>query len=195
LANETHDAQWFAVWTHSHCEELVHAQLVAKGFNVFLPTMRTWSRRAGKRRIVPLPMFPGYLFVHREMDKTSHVELLKTRGVVRILGERWDRLTPIPDSEIEALQRLECAEMPVLPHPYLREGHTGRITSGPLKGLEGILVRSRPNQGLLVLSVDLLNQSVAVEVDCTIVVPTGSTTAAAAASQPRFARRAVPLGL
>jgi transcription termination/antitermination protein NusG len=190
LASESQNPQWFAVWTHSHCEELVHAQLLAKGFDAFLPTMRTWSRRAGKRRLIPLPMFPGYLFVHRVMDKTSYVELLKTRGTVRILGERWDRLTPIPDAEIEALQHLERADVPVLPHAYLRQGQTVRITRGPLSGLQGILVRSRPNQGLLVLSVELLHQSVAVEVDCTIVVPVGGPVAAPVLSRPQPARAA-----
>jgi len=167
--------QWYAIWTHSHCEQLVQDQLSAKEFDTFLPTMRTWSRRGGKRRLIPLPMFPSYLFVHREMDKSSYIELLKTRGIVRILGERWDRLTPIPDAEIAALQRIESAEVPVLSHPYLREGQTVRITHGPLSGLEGILVRRRPNQGLLILSVELLHQSVAVELDCTVVVPVGSS--------------------
>ncbi|PYR76095.1 MAG: hypothetical protein DMF86_13390 [Acidobacteria bacterium] len=62
-------AEWFAIWTHSHCEQLVHDQLAGKGFEVFLPTIRVWSRRAGKRRLIPLPMFPGYLFAHCTMDK------------------------------------------------------------------------------------------------------------------------------
>jgi transcriptional antiterminator NusG len=187
LAGGPQKAQWFAVWTHSHCEELVHSQLVAKGFEAFLPTIRTWSRRAGKRQLIPLPTFPSYLFVHREIDKFSYIEVLKTRGVVRILGERWDRLTPISDAEIDALKRIQSAEVPVLPHPYLREGQTVRITRGPLAGVEGILVRSRPNHGLLVLSVDLLHQSVAVEVDCTSVVPVGSHNAMAPGVHPRMA--------
>jgi len=163
--------QWFAVWTHSHCEQLVRDQLASKRFEVFLPMLRAWSRRAGTRRLIPTPMFPGYLFVHHEMDKTSHTELLKTRGVVRLLGERWDRLTPVADEEITALQRILQADLPVLPHPYLHEGQRVRITDGPLADVEGILVRSRPTRGLLVLSVNLLHQSVAVEVDGTIVVP------------------------
>ena len=170
----TVDTPWFAIWTHSHCEQLVHEQLTAKQFETFLPTIRTWSRRAGKRRLIPLPMFPGYLFVHHDMDKTSQIELLKTRGVVKLLGERWDRLSPVPSVEIDALHRIQVADLPVLPHAYLREGQRVRITRGALAGVEGILVRSRPNQGLLVLSVDLLHQSVAVEVDCTLVAPVGS---------------------
>lgn len=176
------DAQWFAVWTHSHCEPAVHDQLIAKGFQAFLPLIRTWSRRAGTQRLIPVPMFASYLFVRDFIDKHSYVEILKTRGVVRILGERWDRLTPIADSEIEALQRLQSTELPVLPHPYLREGQRVRIVDGPLTGVEGILAHSKPTKGLLVLSVDLLQRSVAVEIDCTRVVPVTSPLAFAAGS-------------
>jgi transcription termination/antitermination protein NusG len=166
-------ARWFAIWTHSHCEQLVHDQLNAKGFRAFLPIVRTWSRRTGQRRLIPRPMFPGYLFVHQLMDKASYIEILKTKGVVRILGGGWDRLTPVADAEIEALQRVITTDLLVLPHPYMREGQRVRIDAGPLAGIEGIFVRSRPNRGLLVLSVNLVHQSVAVEVDCTTVIPLG----------------------
>jgi transcription termination/antitermination protein NusG len=164
-------AEWFAIWTHSHCEQLVRDQLADKGFRTFLPTIRAWSRRAGTRRLIPLPMFPGYLFVHCAMDKAAYIEVLRARGVVRILGERWDRLAGVPDAEIEALQRLLEIDAPVLPHPYLHEGQRVRITSGAFEGIEGLLVRSRPARGLLVLSIELLHQSVAVEIDCTAVTP------------------------
>jgi transcription antitermination factor NusG len=166
--------QWFAVWTNSHCEQLVHDQLHAKGFETFLPTLPTWSRRAGVKRLIPLPMFPSYLFVHDSMTKAAHVEMLKTRGVVRLLGANWDLLTPVADDEIEALRRIAGTEMTVMPHPYLHEGQRVRITHGPLSGVEGILVRTRPKQGMLVLSVDLLRQSVAVEIDCTAAAPVGN---------------------
>jgi len=171
------DAQWFAIWTHSHCEQLVHDQLSAKGFCPFLPTVRTWSRRTGARRLIAVPMFPGYLFIHHAVEKASYIEILKTKGIVQILGERWDRLSPVADAEIEALRRVVDTNVAVLPHPYLREGQRVRITDGPLAGVEGILVRSRPKHGLLVLSVNLLHQSVAVEVDCTTVVPVGGSSA------------------
>ncbi len=80
----------------------------------------------------------------------------------------------MPDSEIDALQRIQRAEVPVLLRPYLREGQRVRITDGPLAGIEGRLVHTKPNKGLLVLSIDLLQRSVAVELDCTQVVPIGA---------------------
>ena len=168
------EPQWFALWTNSHCEQFVCEQLVAKGFEAFLPTMREWSQRAGIRRLIPVPMFPGYLFVRHAMDKHGSLEIVKTRGLVRILGERWDRLAAIPDAEIEAIQRIARSDLALRPYPYLQEGQRVRITDGPLCDVEGILVRSKPNRGLLVLSISLLQRSVAVEVDGAVVVPAGT---------------------
>ena len=118
------------------------------------------------------PMFPGYLFLHHAMDKAAYVEVSKVRGLVQVLGERWDRLTAIPDEEMQALEQIATAQQRVLPFPYLKEGQRARITAGPLAGLEGILVEARPQQGLLVVSVHLLQRSVAVAVDATAVEPT-----------------------
>ncbi len=165
------EPRWFAVWTQSHCEQLVCDQLSAKGFETFLPTIREWSRRAGVRRLIPVPMFTGYLFLRHAIEKRSYVDIISTRGVVRILGERWDRLAPVEDAEIEAIQRLRESELALMPYPYLREGQRVRIVEGPLTGVEGFLVRQKAARGLLVLSVNLLNRSVAVEVECAAVVP------------------------
>src|SRR5262249_54526254 len=169
----TAQAQWFAVWVRSHFEQLVRDQLAAKGMHVFLPTIKTWLRRAGKRHVVPVPMFPGYLFLHHAMDKHGYVKILQTRGVVRILGERWDRLASIDEAEIAAIQRLVTTDVHVVPHPYLREGHRVRLTDGPLSGVEGVLMQVKAGKGLLVISVELLQRSVAVEEDCTCVVSAG----------------------
>jgi len=162
---------WYALWTRSHCEQLVYDQLAAKGFRLSLPKIDIWSRRGHVRHLTCVPMFPGYLFLHHAVDKPSYVEIRKARGLVRVLGERWDRLPTIPDGEIEAIHRIVNARIPALPHPYLREGQKVRIRRGPLADVEGILVRTRPNKGLVVVSVDLLRRSVAVEVDCTYVTP------------------------
>jgi transcription antitermination factor NusG len=162
---------WYALWTNSHCEQLVYDQLIQKGFRALLPTVDVWSRRRGVKRLIPSPMFPGYLFLHAEMDKTNYIEVSKARGLVCLLGERWDRLTAIPDEEMQAIQRVAETRQPVLPHPYLKEGQRARIISGPLAGVEGLLIETRAEQGLLVLSLHLLQRSVAVVVDGLDVVP------------------------
>ena len=164
--------QWCAIWTHAHCEQLVHDQLVAKGIDVFLPLMTAWSRRAGVQHLIQVPMFPGYLFFRSAGDKASYIEVLKARGVTRILGDGWDRPAVVADEEIETVQRLLAAKVPVLSHPYLQEGQRVRITDGPLADVEGILLHSKPQKGLLIVSVNLLKRSVAIELNCTAVVPT-----------------------
>ena len=164
-------AHWCALWTHAHCEQLVHDQLKAKNFDVFLPMITVWSRRGGLRHQIRVPMFPGYLFLRHAVNKASYIEIQKTRGLTRILGERWDRPAIVADAEIAIVQRLLDTMLPVVAHPYLQEGQRVRIVEGPLADLEGILVHGKPSKGLLVVSVHLLQRSVAVEIDCTLVVP------------------------
>ena len=163
--------EWYALWTHSHCEQLVHDQLAGKGFHPFLPTLDVWSRRRGVRRRIRVPMFPGYLFLCDEMDKASYLQVRSVRGLVRVLGERWDCLDVVPGHEVDAIRRAIDAGHPVIPHPYVKEGQRARITHGPLTGLEGILIEDRSKRGLLVISVQLLQRSVAVVVDCTDIEP------------------------
>ena len=168
-ASESGSAAWYAIWTRSHCERLVAQQLAAKGFQPFLPEMNVRSRRAVSAPVVQRPMFPGYLFLRHSMEKHSYVEILKARGVVRILEGGWNRLTPIADAEIGAIERLIESGAPVLSHPYFHEGDRVRVIEGPLAGVEGLFVRDKPNKGRLVVSVKLLQTSVAVEVDCDFV--------------------------
>jgi len=170
-ADIRHDATWHVVWTHSHCEQLVSDQLSARGFRPFLPQIEVWSVRAGRRRLINAPMFPGYLFLNDTLDKQRHIEVCKARGLARILGEGWDRLAVVPEAEIAAIRQLAASRVPVFAHPYLREGRRVRIVSGPLADVEGILVRARPEKGLVVVSVHILQRSVAVEVDGVQVVP------------------------
>jgi transcription antitermination factor NusG len=170
LETEPTTPRWRVLWTRSNCERLVYDQLAPKGFDLFLPTAEAWSRRGGMQVRGRIPLFGGYLFLRHAVDKASYLEICKARGLVRILGERWDRLESVANSEIAAIQKLVRSELPILPYPYLhlREGQRVRITDGPLADVEGTLVRGNPKKGLLVVSVELLRRSVAVHLDCTL---------------------------
>jgi transcription termination/antitermination protein NusG len=183
------DAQWSVLWTHSNSERLVEQQLKGKGFETFLPMIKSWSRRRGAQLPVPLPMFPGYVFVRHAIDKHTYIEMLKARGVVKILGGRWDCPASIPDDEIEDIRRVAAADVPVFQHRFLTEGQRVRIADGALAGLEGILISTKPHKGLLVVSVDLLQRSVAVEVESTQVRPL------AGGAAPRLALTAEAAGV
>jgi transcription termination/antitermination protein NusG len=158
---------WYALYTRSHCEQLVYEQLAAKGFHLFLPKLQVWSQRAGVRHRIEVPMFPGYFFLQSLVDSATYLEIRQARGLVRILGQGWDRLAVVPEAEIHAIYAVLRSKLPIHPHPYLREGQRVRVRRGLLNGVEGILVGGKANKGRLVLSVELLQQSVAVEVDCT----------------------------
>ena len=162
------DAGWYALWTHSNCEHLVQRQLASKGYETFLPQLKAWKRRGRERFLSCKPMFPGYLFLRHSMDKAAYIDILGSRGLVRVLGERWDRLDQIPEWEIDAIRQVIDSGMPALPYPFLREGQRVRIARGPMAGMEGFLVELEPRKGILVLSIDLLQRSVAVEIDCTM---------------------------
>jgi len=146
-------------------------QLSDRGFKLFLPTLDVWVRRNGTRRRATVPMFPGYLFLNHVMDKTSYIEVTKARGLTRVLGARWDALAEVPDGEIATIQRIHHSGVSAVAHPYLQVGERVRITQGLLEGVEGILIRTRPEKGLVVVSINLLQRSVGVEVDCAVVVP------------------------
>jgi transcription termination/antitermination protein NusG len=163
--------KWYVLWTRSQCEQMVHDELSAKGFQLFLPTLDVWVRRNGTRRRVTSPMFSGYLFLNHVMSKTSYIEVTNAHGLVKILGERWDALAEVPDSEIATIRRINQNGVPVASHPYLQLGERVRIVKGLLEGVEGILVRTKPEKGFVVVSVNLLQRSVAVEVDYTLVAP------------------------
>jgi transcription termination/antitermination protein NusG len=161
----TPNEAWYAVWLHSHHEQLVARHLSAKGFHTFLPELLTWSKRPGPKVAVRTPMFPGYLFVRDALDKGRYIDMLKVRGIVRVLEAGWSRLTPIPDEEIDAIRQIVQAGIPVFPHAHLRYGDRVRVLEGPLTGVEGIFVQDKPFKGRLVVSVNMLGRSVAVEMD------------------------------
>ena len=159
---------WHAAWTRSHCEKLVRDQLADKGFETFLPEITAWTRKGGVRCRTSVPMFPGYVLLRHAMDKESYIDAVKTRGLVRILGERWDRLAVIAEREVDSIRKVLEADLTPRPYPYMRVGQRVRIRGGPLAGVEGILLQTIPERGLLVLSIELFRRSIAVEVDCTL---------------------------
>ncbi|MET0216258.1 MAG: transcription termination/antitermination NusG family protein [Vicinamibacterales bacterium] len=157
---------WYAIWTRSHCERLVEQQLTARGFLPFLPEVATPRQNARRtpRNHGKAAMFPGYLFVRDAMTKERYVEMLGVRGIVRVLEDGWTRLTPVPESDIDAIRHIIESGVAVFPHPLLRHGDRVRVVNGSLSGIEGIFVTDSQQKGRLVVTIDLLGRSVALEV-------------------------------
>ena len=164
-------ARWYAIWTRSHCEQVATEQLASQGHTVFLPKVVKWARAQRGRTRAERPLFPGYFFLHAALDKRLHADVLRARGVVRVLGERWDRLAPVPDEEVDAVQRMVSCGQTAFGYRTPADGERVRIVEGPLKGLDGRFIRARPAQGIFVVSVTLLQRSVATEVAASCVQP------------------------
>ena len=155
--------RWYAVHTRSKCEQPVAAELTSKGVENFLPAVREIHRWKDRKKEIAVPLFPGYVFTRIPDSPVSRLQVLRTNGTVRILGHGAE-IEPVADHEIDALKQLLQAQVPCLAHPFLREGAWVRVKRGALEGLEGLLARVK-NGSRLVLSVEMLSQSVAAEID------------------------------
>jgi transcription antitermination factor NusG len=154
---------WWAVYTRHQHEKVVTDMLLGKGLDVFLPLYDSMRRWKDRQKLLSLPLFPGYVFVRT--PNVGRLQVVATPGVHMILSH-GEREAIIPEAEIEAIRRTVESPFRLEPHPFLKCGERVRVMRGPLQGVEGILVRKKTAYRL-VLSVDMLTQSVAVEIDAT----------------------------
>ena len=158
---------WFAAYTTPRHEKVVARHLVGRDIESFLPlytSIRRWKN--GCRTPVQKPLFPGYVFVN--IARRECVRVLQVPGVVSIVSAGREP-SVLASSDIESLR----AALPLCqfePHPYLILGQKVRVTSGPLAGMVGVLTRKK-NHFRVVLTLDLIRQSVAVEMDVDQVEP------------------------
>ena len=161
--------RWFAIQTRSRHEKRVTSDLREKAVEAYLPlhsAERQWSDR---RKVVDVPLFPGYVFVKIAMEAPARVPVLQTDGVLGFLGVRGIGV-PIPEEEIAAIKTVMREKIPVEPHPFVQVGEKVRICGGSLDGLEGLLtgVEGKKN---LVVSIDLIARSAAIRISGFKVVP------------------------
>ena len=162
LANKDVNREWYAVYTVVRHEKAVNSALAGKSIETFLPVREVLSQwKNGVKKRVQLPLFPGYLFTNIDLQDSWGV--LNTRGVVRILGVNGTP-APVPVEQIEAIRKLLQCDLKYDPYPYFCQGREVTVVNGPLQGVRGKIVRRRGNYRL-VLSVDNIKRSIAVEVD------------------------------
>lgn len=166
---------WWALYTRHQHERTVADMLIAKGFEVFLPLYESTRRWRDRKKTISLPLFPCYLFIRGQRDRK--LQVVSTPGIHMIL-HRGDRVATIPEQEIEAIQRAVESCYSTEPHPFLKCGMRVRVWRGALEGVQGILIRKK-NLFRLILSVDMLAQSVAVEVNAADIEPFTTDTIAA----------------
>ena len=152
---------WFALQVRMRHETGVADHLEGKGYEWFLPLYKTRRRWSDRVKQVDSPLFPGYLFCR--FNPHDRLPILKTPGVTQIVGYNHVPV-PVDEQEIEAIRTLVASGVPNFPCAYLEVGSKVRIEAGALRGLEGILMELKGKRRL-VLSITLLQRSVAVEID------------------------------
>jgi transcriptional antiterminator NusG len=170
MISEANKLKWYAVHTSSRHEDKVHMRLDAKEIPVFLPKIEKWSMRKDRKKRIRVPLFNGYLFIRVYLDKYTWLHVLKTPGVARIVGNQNEPV-PIPDEQIDSIRILLDNDVMLTPVSYLNVGQRVRIVNGPLTGVEGILLKCTPEKNKLVVSLDLLQRSLSVELSTIDVEP------------------------
>jgi transcription termination/antitermination protein NusG len=154
--------RWFALQVRCRSEVVTSQLLKEKGYSIFVPLYRRRTPRGRRIEVRESPLFGGYVFC--QFAPLMRLPILTTPGVIRILG--LGRVpVPVEESEMNSLQTITQAAVDLRPCDYLRVGSRLRVESGPLRGVEGILLKKQ-NEQRLVVSITLLQRSVAVEFRC-----------------------------
>lgn len=156
---------WFAVAVRTRWERTAESSITSKGYTCFLPVFKERRRWSDRWKEIESPLFPGYVFT--QLDVGNRLPVLSSPGVLHIVGI-GKIPTAIDPEEIRAIQLVTRSGFVAQPHPYLRAGQGVSIAEGPLTGLWGIVLKIK-SETKLILSVTLLQRSIAVELERTCV--------------------------
>ena len=159
---------WFAVTTRSRHEKLVARELENKKIATFLPLKRIIRHWSDRKKTIEEPLFKGYVFIHTSLKDRWTV--LNTYGVSRFVGRSAADPCEVPERDLLAVRRFLEEKIEIDPFPYLKEGERVYVRAGTFKGVEGFIVR-KDDRCRLIVSVDLLMQSISVEIDQACVEP------------------------
>lgn len=161
----TQDFHWFALLTRSNFEQVVFDQIVQKKMAVFLPKAKKISRRKDRKKVIDVPLFPGYLFVKSSLDPACQLFILKTQGAVRFLGNQKGPV-PVPDTQIESLKILTAADQDLITGACspMVQGDPVMVMEGPFAGTRGEFIRYR-GKGRIIVKLPLLGRYAGVEMD------------------------------
>ncbi len=171
LPSRVNGAPWYAIYTRSRHEKRVAEQLERKQIETFLPLCSEVHRWQDRYQKVEVPLFRGYVFAQFDHDSPARSSILRSTGVVKIVGFGQE-YAAIPAEQIVSLQRLMDTRAHVHRHRFLQVGQRVTVVSGALAGLEGILVKVK-TQDRLVIAIEPIRQAIAVEVSGYQVVPLG----------------------
>lgn len=160
--------KWYAVHARSRHEDVVFEGLSRKSVEAFLPKVQVMSRRKDRRKRIFVPLLPGYVFVHTNLNPYQYWDIIKAYGVVRIIGVQG-KPVPVKEEEMESLRILHGTDRTVRNQAYMKRGDRVMIMEGPLRGLTGFYLRHKGKSDNVVISIELLRRSLAVEMENWIV--------------------------
>lgn len=158
----TGQASWYAVRTRPRHEKRVASELEEKGIRIYLPLVTQVRRWSDRRKVIEVPLFSCYAFVHSILDLQLRLAIYGISGALGFVGPN-NQGVAIPDAQIETIQNLMASNVPLTPYPLLKVGQRVRVRGGALDGVEGILI----TQGVrrLVVSVDSVHASFSINLD------------------------------
>ena len=154
---------WYVLHTKSRFENVVNEALLKKAREVFLPKILVRSARRDRKAMIRVPLFPGYVFVKTDLNPHEHLDILKTAGAVRLIGNNEGPVS-VPDITVESLKIMVLADQPVTTGQKYRKGDHVVVVQGPFTGVTGVFVRYKGNNRVIV-NIDALGQSAGVEVN------------------------------
>jgi transcription antitermination factor NusG len=156
--------KWYAIHTRSRFERKVHDGLRGKTIEAFYPKIQTMSRRKDRRMKIMVPMLPGYVFVRSVLDPEDHLNILKTAGVVRLVGFKGVP-APVKEEEISSLMILDGTDRTVQNRSFMKGGDRVIIMEGPLKGLVGVYLKHKGQGSKVFVSIELLHRSLVIDIE------------------------------
>jgi transcription antitermination factor NusG len=163
IGSRESEGSWFAVHTRARHEKKVDTLLRGKNIDTFLPVVTKVQRWSDRKKKIEFPLFPCYTFVYVPSSAEQFVRVLRTPGIVRIVGSGCEPLA-VPKEQITSIRLLLDQNVPYWEHPFLRAGQRVRIRGGCLDGVEGILTEMKSNR-TLVISADPIQRSIAIRAD------------------------------
>ncbi|MBW2036581.1 MAG: UpxY family transcription antiterminator, partial [Deltaproteobacteria bacterium] len=127
---------WYVLHTRSRFEQVVFDGLEKKSLETFLPKVTTLSKRRDRRLKIRIPLFPGYVFVRSDLNPHERLEIVKTIGVVRLVGNK-DGPIPVPDEAIDSLRIMVAGDNRVLTGTRMKKGDRVIVVDGPFTGIMG----------------------------------------------------------
>ena len=153
---------WYVLHTKSRFENIVNDGLIKKSIEVFLPKIKVKSKRRDRKAIIQVSLFPGYLFVKSDLNPYEHIEIVKTVGAVRIIGNKGSPLA-VPQESVESLKIMVAGNNDVTTGKHFRRGDIVMVINGPFAGVTGSFIRYKGKERVVVY-IESLGQFASVEV-------------------------------